>query len=556
MIKEPLFLFITGGVLSSIGKGITTASLGLILQSRGLKIKLRKFDPYLNIDPGTMNPMQHGEVFVTDDGAETDLDLGHYERFTGISATKNDSITAGRVYSELLKKERKGDYLGNTVQVIPHVTDIIKFHIMNEIEGIDIVICEIGGTIGDIEGQPFFEAVRQIRYTLGSYRTAFIHLTWLPYIDMSCELKTKPTQHSVRALNASGIQPDIILCRANSQIPEAECKKIAAFCNVKEENVISAPNVTNIYEVPLSYHQSGLDKQILKHFNIENIKKPNLTNWQKVLNNEQKGKVTVGIVGKYTQLTDAYKSVTEALYHGSLANNIEVNVKWIDSRNLTSTNIGDKLSDIHGLLIPGGFGNEGVKGKILAVNYARTNNIPFFGICFGMQLAIIEIARNLAGIHNSGSTEFCENNNEPIISRLEEWQDKDQLEIRKLNSDLGGTMRVGSYPCKLLKNSLIHKIYGKEIINERHRHRYEFNIKYKSELEKVGLIFNGHCMYTNKLLETIELNGHPWFVGVQFHPEFKSNPISPHPLFSSFIEASIQRISSVCMSNVKSIAKV
>ena len=540
MIKGPLFIFITGGVLSSIGKGITTASLGLLLQAKSLKVKLRKFDPYLNIDPGTMNPIQHGEVFVTDDGAETDLDLGHYERFTGINTTKNDNITTGKIYSELLKKERRGDYLGNTVQVIPHVTDLVKFYMSNDICGIDIVICEIGGTIGDIEGQPFFEAVRQMRYALGSNRTSLIHLTWLPYIDMSCELKTKPTQHSVRALNAAGLQPDIILCRANQYIPKSDCKKIADFCNVKEENVIPAPNVKDIYEVPISYHKSGLDVQLLKHFDIPNTIPLNLSDWYDALNKgtSSNHEVVITIVGKYTKLNDAYKSVIEALHHGGLATRSKVIIKWVDSRNLTINNIDNELNNASGILVPGGFGSKGVEGKILAINHARKKKVPFFGICFGMQLAVIETARNLANISNASSTEFCIDSKEPVISLLEEWQDKDKFELRQFNNDLGGTMRVGSYPCKLLKNSLISKIYTTELINERHRHRYEFNVKYKAALEKVGIIFSGHCANTEKLLETIELKDHPWFIGVQFHPEFKSSLISPHPLFSSFIAAS------------------
>lgn len=537
MIDQQLFIFITGGVLSSIGKGITTASLGLLLQSRGLKVKLRKFDPYLNVDPGTMNPMQHGEVFVTDDGAETDLDLGHYERFTGINATKGDNITAGKIYSQLLLKERRGDYLGNTVQVIPHITDLIKLSITKDVEDIDIVICEIGGTIGDIEGQPFFEAARQLRYSLGADKTAFIHLTWLPYIETSCELKTKPTQHSVRALNAAGIQPDIILCRANQQILETECKKIAAFCSVREGNVIPAPNVDNVYKVPISYHSSGLDKQILEYFGLSNAK-PDLSKWSRMLDaaGACSGKVVIAIVGKYIKLTDAYKSVVEALSHAGTANNTKVIIKWIDSTRLTVDRVHSELNAAHGILIPGGFGDNGVEGKILAVNYARVNKIPFFGICFGMQLAVIEIARNLAGIVDASSTEFCPDVGGAVIYMLEEWQDKDQLKSYELNSGLGGSMRVGSYPCKLLEGSIISSIYNASMVDERHRHRYEFNIRYKCELEAVGVVFSGHCAYTEQLLEAIELTGHPWFIAVQFHPEFKSTPTSPHPLFVSFIQ--------------------
>lgn len=539
MIKHPFFVFITGGVLSSIGKGITTASLGLLLQARGLKVKLRKFDPYLNVDPGTMNPIQHGEVFVTDDGAETDLDLGHYERFTGITTTKDDSITTGKIYLQLLQKERRGDYLGNTVQIIPHVTDLIKFYINNNTEETDIVICEIGGTIGDIEGQPFFESVRQMRYDLGKERTAFIHLTWLPYVETSCELKTKPTQHSVRELNSAGIQPDIILCRANEHVPQAECKKIAAFCNVIEENVIPAPNVTNIYEVPLSYHESGLDKQLLKYFGLDNVAYPNLSQWKRALYDIQNYncEVTVALIGKYTQLNDAYKSVIEALDHGGLANNMKIKVHWVDAKKLNRDNINYELKKAHAIIIPGGFGNEGIKGKILAANYARLNHIPFLGICLGMQVAIIEIARNLANIKDADSTEFSINTVDPLISMLEEWQDEDKIKVIKSMENLGGTMRVGAYPCKLSNGSLIHKIYGQDIIYERHRHRYEFNIHYKSVLEKVGLVFSGHCLNTSQLLETIEVEHHPWFVGVQFHPEFKSQPVNPHPLFVSFIKA-------------------
>ncbi len=541
MINQPVFIFITGGVISSIGKGLTTASLGLLLQSRGLKVKLRKFDPYLNVDPGTMNPTQHGEVFVTEDGAETDLDLGHYERFTSLNTTKNDSITAGKIYSELLRKERRGDYLGNTVQVIPHVTNLIKHHITHNTDGYDIVICEIGGTIGDIEGQPFFESVRQLRYKMGENKTAIIHLTWLPYIEMSHELKTKPTQHSVHALNASGIQPDIILCRANHQIAHSDCKKIAALCNVKEENVIPAPNVKNVYNVPISYNESGLDIQILKHFGLlDKTQKLDLSLWESTLAKEkaQKSEVNIAIVGKYTQLNDSYKSIIEALYHGGLATSIKVTITWIDSRTITSENISSKLQNVHGVIIPGGFGNEGVDGKIIAIKHARINNITFLGICFGMQLTIIEIARNLCGIKNANSTEFnTKESSEPIIALLEEWQTEETRITRDIQNELGGTMRLGSYPCKLKHDSLIHKIYKQTIISERHRHRYEFNIKYQEELEKVGLIFSGKCAHTEKLLETIELETHPWFIAVQFHPEFQSTLIKPHPLFTSFIEA-------------------
>ncbi len=541
MASTPCFIFVTGGVLSSIGKGITTASLGLLMQARGLNVKLRKFDPYLNVDPGTMNPTQHGEVFVTDDGSETDLDLGHYERFTGIAATKGDNVTTGKIYSELLTKERRGDYLGNTVQVIPHVTDLIKYYITNNIAGIDIVICEIGGTIGDIEGQPFFEAVRQMRYELGYNRTVFIHLTWLPHIETSCELKTKPTQHSVKQLNAAGIQPDIILCRANQNILNGECKKIAAFCNVREENVISAPNVGNIYEIPILYYKSGLDQQILQHFKINNVKSPDWHLWENVLADMESCQrtVKVALVGKYTQLNDAYKSIIESLDHGGVYNKVKVQIKWIDAKKLTADTVKDSFQGIDGIIIPGGFGNDGTDGKILAANYARCNNIPFLGICLGMQLAIIEIARNLANMPNAHSTEFDSDTNTPVVSMLEEWQNDDKVEVRLASGNLGGTMRVGSYPCILSKDSLAYKIYGMPTIEERHRHRYEFNIKYKDALEAVGVKFSGHCAHTQKLLEIIELPDHPWFVGVQFHPEFKSTLIKPHPLFISFIKSLI-----------------
>jgi len=530
------YIFVTGGVVSSIGKGLSSASLAALLQLRGFKVRIRKLDPYLNVDPGTMNPFQHGEVFVTDDGAETDLDLGHYERFTGISATQSDNITTGGIYSEIIKKERKGDYLGGTVQVVPHVTDRIKKFISHDIKNEDFVICEIGGTVGDIESLPFLEAIRQFSNDTEKKNSLFIHLTLVPYLKASGELKTKPTQHSVKELRSLGIQPDIIICRSEKKIPIAERKKISLFCNVNIENVIETVDVRTIYEAPISFHKEKLDDRVLSYFNIKSKKIPNLTKWKnittKVLNTTKN--VNIGVVGKYVNLKDAYKSLDEALTHGGIANNLKVNLSRIDSEHLKSQNLKSALKDVSGILIPGGFGKRGSEGKIAAIKYARLNNIPFFGICFGMQMAIIEAARNLLNIKNASSSEFG-NNCTPVVGLLEEWQ-KGKERFKGSEKDLGGTMRLGLYEAILKRNSLISKIYSMKKIKERHRHRYEVNIKYKDEFEKKGLIFS--ALSPDGLLpEIIELKNHPWFVGVQFHPEFKSRPFTPHPLFSSFVKA-------------------
>ena len=530
------YVFVTGGVVSSIGKGLSSASLAALLQLRGFKVRIRKLDPYLNVDPGTMNPFQHGEVFVTDDGAETDLDLGHYERFTGISATQSDNITTGGIYSDIIKKERKGDYLGGTVQVVPHVTDRIKKFISHDIKNEDFVICEIGGTVGDIESLPFLEAIRQFSNDTEKKNSLFIHLTLVPYLKASGELKTKPTQHSVKELRSLGIQPDIIICRSEKKIPIPERKKISLFCNVNIENVIETVDVRTIYEAPISFHKEKLDDRVLSHFNIKSKKSPNLTKWKnittKLLNTKKN--VNIGIIGKYVNLKDAYKSLDEALTHGGIANNLKVNLNRIDSEHLKSQNLKSALKDVSGILIPGGFGKRGSEGKIAAIKYARLNNIPFFGICFGMQMAIIEAARNLLNIKNASSSEFG-NNCTPVVGLLEEWQ-KGKERFKGSEKDLGGTMRLGLYEAILKRNSLISKIYSMKKIKERHRHRYEVNIKYKDEFEKKGLIFS--ALSPDGLLpEIIELKNHPWFVGVQFHPEFKSRPFTPHPLFSSFVKA-------------------
>ena len=530
------YVFVTGGVVSSIGKGLSSASLASLLQLRGFKVRIRKLDPYLNVDPGTMNPFQHGEVFVTDDGAETDLDLGHYERFTGISATQSDNITTGGIYSDIIKKERKGDYLGGTVQVVPHVTDRIKKFISHDIKNEDFVICEIGGTVGDIESLPFLEAIRQFSNDTEKKNSLFIHLTLVPYLKASGELKTKPTQHSVKELRSLGIQPDIIICRSEKKIPIPERKKISLFCNVNIENVIETVDVRTIYEAPISFHKEKLDDRVLSHFNIKSKKIPNLTKWKnittKVLNTTKD--VNIGIIGKYVNLKDAYKSLDEALTHGGIANNLKVNLSRIDSKHLNSQNLKSALKDVSGILIPGGFGKRGSEGKIAAIKYARLNNIPFFGICFGMQMAIIEAARNLLNIKNASSSEFG-NNCTPVVGLLEEWQ-KGKERFKGSEKDLGGTMRLGLYDAILKSDSLISKIYSMKKIQERHRHRYEVNIKYKDEFEKKGLIFS--ALSPDGLLpEIIELKNHPWFIGVQFHPEFKSRPFTPHPLFSSFVKA-------------------
>ena len=530
------YVFVTGGVVSSLGKGLSSASLAALLQLRGFKVRVRKLDPYLNVDPGTMNPFQHGEVFVTDDGAETDLDIGHYERFTGISATQSDNITTGGIYSDIIKKERRGDYLGGTVQVVPHVTDRIKKFISHNVKNEDFIICEIGGTVGDIESLPFLESIRQFSNDIGKKNSLFIHLTLVPYLKASGELKTKPTQHSVKELRSLGIQPDIIICRSERAIPKAERKKISLFCNVPIDSVIETVDVRTIYEAPISFHKEKLDDQVLSYFNIKNKKPPDLTKWKnittKVLN--PKRNVNIGIIGKYVNLKDAYKSLDEALIHGGISNNLKVNLKRIDSENLKPENVKPLLKDVAGVLIPGGFGKRGSEGKIAAIKYARLNNIPFFGICFGMQMAIIEAARNLLNIKNASTSEFG-NNCTPVVGLLEEWQ-KGKKKIKGSEKNLGGTMRLGLYDAILKNNSLISKIYSEKKIKERHRHRYEVNIKYKNDFEKKGLIFSA-LSPDGTLPEIIELRDHPWFVGVQFHPEFKSRPFTPHPLFSSFIKA-------------------
>ena len=530
------YVFVTGGVVSSLGKGLTSASLASLLQSRGFKVRIRKLDPYLNVDPGTMNPFQHGEVFVTDDGAETDLDIGHYERFTGISATKSDNITTGGIYSDIIKKERRGDYLGGTVQVVPHVTDRIKKFISHNIKNEDIIICEIGGTVGDIESLPFLEAIRQFSNDIGRDNSLFIHLTLVPYLKASGELKTKPTQHSVKELRSLGIQPDIIICRSEREIPKAERKKISLFCNVSIDNVIETVDVRTIYEAPISFHKEKLDDRVLSYFNLKSKKEPDLSKWKnitaKVLN--PKKDVNIGIIGKYVNLKDAYKSLDEALIHGGISNNLKVNLKRIDSENLKPENIKPLLKNVTSVLIPGGFGKRGSEGKIAAIKYARLNNIPFFGICFGMQMAVIDAARNLLNIKNASTSEFG-NNCTPVVGLLDEWK-KGKKRIKGSEKNLGGTMRLGLYDAIIKNNSIISKIYSEKKIKERHRHRYEVNIKYKEDFEKKGLIFSA-LSPDGSLPEIIELKGHPWFIGVQFHPEFKSRPFTPHPLFSSFIEA-------------------
>jgi CTP synthase len=530
------YIFVTGGVVSSLGKGLSSASLAALLQLRGFKVRIRKLDPYLNVDPGTMNPFQHGEVYVTDDGAETDLDIGHYERFTGISATKSDNITTGGIYSDIIKKERKGDYLGGTVQVVPHVTDRIKKFIKNNVKNEDFIICEIGGTVGDIESLPFLEAIRQFSNDVGRKNSLFVHLTLVPYLKTSGELKTKPTQHSVKELRSLGIQPDIIICRSEKNIPSSERKKISLFCNVNYKNVIETVDVKTIYEAPISFNKEKFDERVLSFFKIKNRKIPNLSKWKnitsKVLGSRQN--VNIGIIGKYVNLKDAYKSLDEALAHGGISNNLKVDLTRIDSENLKIKNLKNLLSNVSGVLIPGGFGKRGSEGKIAAIKYARLNNIPFFGICFGMQMAVIEAARNLLNIKNASTSEFG-NNCTPVVGLLEEWQ-KGKKIFKGSKKNLGGTMRLGSYEAVLKGNSLISKIYSKSRIKERHRHRYEVNIKYRNEFEKKGLIFSA-LSPDGALPEIIELKNHPWFVGVQFHPEFKSRPFTPHPLFTSFIKA-------------------
>ena len=530
------FIFVTGGVVSSLGKGLSSASLAYLLQSRGYKVRIRKLDPYLNVDPGTMSPFQHGEVFVTDDGAETDLDLGHYERFSGVSAKKSDNITTGKIYNDVLKRERQGKYLGKTVQVIPHITNRIKEFIENDVAKEDFVICEIGGTVGDIESLPFLEAIRQFSNEFGRKNTLFIHLTLVPYMKASDEIKTKPTQHSVKELRSIGIQPDIIICRSERSIPLDQRKKISLFCNVAIEDVIETVDVKTIYEAPISFNKEKLDERVLKFFKIKSKKKVNLQPWKKItqLVLNSKDKVNIAIIGKYVELKDAYKSLDEALTHGGIANNLRVNLVRIESDHLKPSQIKNKLKNVSGVLIPGGFGKRGTEGKIAAINYSRKNKIPFLGICFGMQMAIIEFARNKLNIKDATSSEFGPSK-ASVVGLMSEWM-KDGKVMRGTDKDLGGTMRLGSYEAKLKKDSKISIIYNTLKIEERHRHRYEVNINYKEDFEKKGMIFSG-LSPDNKLPEIIELKDHPWFIGVQFHPEFKSRPLAPHPLFSSFIKA-------------------
>ena len=531
------FIFVTGGVVSSLGKGLSSASLAYLLQSRGYKVRLRKLDPYLNVDPGTMSPFQHGEVYVTDDGAETDLDLGHYERFSGVSSKKSDNITTGKIYNDVLKKERKGKYLGKTVQVIPHITDRIKEFIKNDSSKEDFVICEIGGIVGDIESLPFVEAIRQFANDIGKKNALFIHLTLVPYLKSSDEIKTKPTQHSVKELRSIGIQPDIIICRSERPIPLEHRKKISLFCNVNIKNVIETVDVRTIYEAPISFFREKLDVQVLDYFKLKSRKPVNLSPWKKITKIilKTKKQVNIAVIGKYVELKDAYKSLDEALTHGGIHNKVKVNLVRIDSEKLKPSEIKSKLKNISGILIPGGFGKRGTHGKIEAIKFARKNKIPFLGICYGMQMAIIEFARNKLNLKKATSSEF-DKKGLPIIGLINEWT-KDGKIIKGTDQDLGGTMRLGSYEAKLKNNSKIKKIYKKNIIKERHRHRYEVNINYKEKFEKNGMTFSG-LSPDGMLPEIIELKNHPWFIGVQFHPEFKSRPLAPHPLFSSFIKAS------------------
>ena len=533
------YVFITGGVVSSLGKGIAAAALAALLQARGYRVRIRKLDPYLNVDPGTMSPYQHGEVFVTDDGAETDLDLGHYERFTGRPANKQDNITTGRIYRNIIEKERRGDYLGATVQVIPHVTDEIKNFIVEGNEDYDFVLCEIGGTVGDIEAMPFLEAIRQLGNDLPRGTAVYIHLTLMPYIPAAGELKTKPTQHSVKELRSIGIAPDILLIRADREIPESERRKLSLFCNVRASAVIQALDVDTIYDVPMAYHKEGLDSEVLAAFGIDPAPKPRMERWDEVSQriHNPEGEVTIAIVGKYTGLKDAYKSLIEALHHGGMANRVKVNLDWIESEIFEQEDPAPYLQKVHGILVPGGFGERGSEGKILAAKFAREKKVPYFGICFGMQMAVIEAARSLAGVENASSSEFGPTS-EPVVGLMTEWLKGNMLEKRAQSGDLGGTMRLGAYEALLKSGTRIADIYGSTDISERHRHRYEVNIDYKERLEDCGLVFSGMSP-DGVLPETIEYPDHPWFIGVQYHPELKSRPFEPHPLFASFINAAM-----------------
>ncbi len=537
------FIFITGGVVSSLGKGLMAASLAALLQARGYTVRIRKFDPYLNVDPGTMSPYQHGEVYVTDDGAETDLDLGHYERFTGVASRQSDNVTSGRIYHTIITKERRGDYLGATVQVIPHVTNAIKEFAQAETDGLDFVLCEIGGTVGDIESLPFIEAIRQMRNDLGRERTAFIHVTLVPYISAAGELKTKPTQHSVRELTALGVQPDVLVCRCEQPLPDSDRAKIALFCNVRKDAVIPALDAKSIYAVPLQYHAEGLDDEVLRAFAIEPGPEPELSRWvdieDRIANPE--GIVHIAVVGKYVGMQDAYKSLSEALVHGGIANRVKVEINWIDAELFEgeATEVAARLEPMHAILVPGAFGERGAEGKIAAIRFARERRIPYLGICFGMQMACVEAARNLAGVANASSTEFGPSD-EPVVGLITEWMSSDGLQRRGAASDLGGTMRLGQYEAQLAGNSHVAAIYDTSSVNERHRHRYEVNVGYREALEAAGLLFSGMSP-DGALPEIVERPDHPWFVGVQFHPELKSKPFAPHPLFASFIEAAMKQ---------------
>ena len=534
-------IFITGGVVSSLGKGLASAALGALLQARGYKVRLRKLDPYLNVDPGTMSPSQHGEVFVTDDGAETDLDLGHYERFTGVSARKSDNVTSGRIYSQVIEKERKGGYLGRTVQVIPHVTDMIKEFVLADTDGLDFLLVEIGGTVGDIEALPFFEAIRQLHNDLGRGQTAFIHLTLVPFIEAAGELKTKPTQHSVKELRAIGIQPDILLCRTSHPIPDDDRRKIGLFCNLAAERVIPAMDLDTIYRVPIAYHDVGLDTQLLKVFGIENAPEPDLSRWAQVVDRVKnpEGEVRIAVVGKYMQVKDSYKSLSEALTHGGLANNVKVHLDWIDSEVFERDDAAAFLERVDGILVPGGFGERGTEGKIGAVRFARERKVPFFGICYGLHMAVIEAARDLAGLEGAGTTEIG-NPAHPVIGLMTEWVKGNQVESRAADGDMGGTMRLGAYPATLAPGSKVAEVYGATEISERHRHRYEVNTNYAKDLSKHGMEVSGWSP-DGRLPEIMEIPDHPWFIGVQFHPELKSRPLEPHPLFTSFIAAAVRK---------------
>ena len=537
------FIFITGGVVSSLGKGLMAASLAALLQTRGYRVRIRKFDPYLNVDPGTMSPYQHGEVYVTDDGAETDLDLGHYERFTGVASRQSDNVTSGRIYKTIIERERRGDYLGATVQVIPHVTDAIKAFALAETDDVDFVLCEIGGTVGDIESLPFIEAIRQLKNELGRGNAISIHVTLVPYIAAAGELKTKPTQHSVRELAALGVQPDVLVCRCEQPLPPSERAKIALFCNVPETAVIPALDAKSIYAVPLQYHGEGLDSEVLRAFGITPSSSPDLSRWEEIVERLEhpEGEVTIGVVGKYVGLQDAYKSLNEALVHGGIANRVKVNIRWIDAELFEGdeAEIAAQLEPCHAILVPGAFGSRGAEGKIESVRFARERRVPYFGICFGMQMACVEGARDLAGIKDASSTEFGPTP-EPVVGLITEWMGERGLEKRAADGDLGGTMRLGAYPARLTGNSVVASVYGEQEIEERHRHRYEVNTAYRDRLEAGGLVFSG-LSPDGMLPEIVERPDHPWFVGVQFHPELKSKPFDPHPLFASFIAAAVKQ---------------